>query len=254
MPNKLRRRQIEQARHKERLAWRILPALCLFFSLSCAATFLWKAVERSMSGDAEGERERAIIAQPSQSKQQLREKKPAEESRLQSHITPNPPMASMQSVPVLFIPPIVGKADIAVQVEETVTCPFADINIEGIGSTEAAETPTTRESRVRSKPRAAQVASKKMGETRSVAYRAAPKPPYPSALRSRRVEGSVRVRIYVNAEGGVTQVELLESSGHRELDETARNWVMRHWTFHPAKRDGESVAALVTTSIHFRRG
>ncbi len=254
MPYKLRRTQIEQARHKERLAWRILPALCLFFSLSCAATYLWKAIERSRSGEVEGESERAILSQPSQSQQQQPEEKLPEESLKQSVIIPEPPLASMESVPVLLIPPIVGKADIAENLEDQVICPLAEIHLEEIST--LSEVVVKAPVKPKAKPRPAQVASqsKKAGETRAVAYKAAPKPPYPSELRSRRIEGSVRVRIHVNAEGGVTRVDLVESSGHRELDETARRWVMGHWSFHPAMKGGECVASLVSTSIHFRRG
>lgn len=83
------------------------------------------------------------------------------------------------------------------------------------------------------------------------AYREAPKPPYPPDLRQRRVEGSLRVSISIDNEGVPTEVRIIVSSGHAEFDTTARRWILEHWRFTPARREGTPVAATVTTSIHF---
>lgn len=84
-----------------------------------------------------------------------------------------------------------------------------------------------------------------------VSYRSAPKPPYPVSLRMSRSEGTVHVRIAVNAAGKPSQVEVVRSSGFFEMDGAARNWILAHWLFHPEKRSGRAVASVVSTSIHF---
>lgn len=87
--------------------------------------------------------------------------------------------------------------------------------------------------------------------TRSAAYRHAPRPPYPPSLRERRIEGSVRVRIFIDASGAPTDVKILTGSGHREFDDTARRWILRQWSFFPAEENGRPTAGSVTTQIHF---
>lgn len=87
--------------------------------------------------------------------------------------------------------------------------------------------------------------------TRSAAYRHAPRPPYPPSLLERRIEGSVRVRIFIDATGSPTGVSILTSSGYREFDDTARQWILRQWSFFPAEAEGRAVAGSVTTQILF---
>lgn len=83
------------------------------------------------------------------------------------------------------------------------------------------------------------------------AYRSTPKPPYPAAMRQSRIEGSVRLRISIDATGHPQKVELLASSGHHDFDATARSWVLEHWLFEPARRSGQPVPGTVVTSVHF---
>ncbi len=78
----------------------------------------------------------------------------------------------------------------------------------------------------------------------------APPPAYPrSALRS-RVSGNVQLRIEVGADGVPTDVEVVGSSRHRELDRAAVQAV-RRWRFQPAMRNGEPVADSVQQTISF---
>lgn len=86
----------------------------------------------------------------------------------------------------------------------------------------------------------------------SVRYREAPKPPYPVSLRLRRSEGSVHVRIFVSAHGVPTAVDILSGSGFEEMDTTAETWIMRHWKFYPETINGQAVASVVSTHIHFK--
>ena len=89
------------------------------------------------------------------------------------------------------------------------------------------------------------------GDFTPPAYLHAPRPPYPAAMRQSRVEGSVRLRIHVDAEGAPQRVDIIAASGHAELDSTAREWVLRHWRFTPAHRGGAPVPASVVTSVQF---
>ena len=74
-----------------------------------------------------------------------------------------------------------------------------------------------------------------------------PRPPYPSAMRKRRITGSVGVRIAVSPQGLPTAVDITRPSGHSEFDTTTRSWILRHWRFQPA-----ATAAVFTTTVHFR--
>jgi protein TonB len=75
-------------------------------------------------------------------------------------------------------------------------------------------------------------------------------PSYPKRERRRGVEGVVKVRVHIDADGHVLEVELLESSGSRGLDEAALEAV-EGWTFEPALKDGTAVDAWATTDIRF---
>lgn len=82
-------------------------------------------------------------------------------------------------------------------------------------------------------------------------YRAAPMPPYPSSLRQSGVEGRVRLRIFLDEEGRPRRVVVVQSSGYAAFDATAGDWVLRHWTFTPARRGERAVAATVVTQVCF---
>ncbi len=89
------------------------------------------------------------------------------------------------------------------------------------------------------------------GETVAARYRSTPRPPYPPALLSRRVEGRVGLRVSVDAEGVPQEVEVCSSSGHAAFDRCAREWVLAHWRFYPARRGGVAVASVVRTQLEF---
>lgn len=83
------------------------------------------------------------------------------------------------------------------------------------------------------------------------AYRIAPVPPYPASLRQSGVEGRVRLRIFLDAEGRPQRVVVVQSSGYAEFDSTAGDWVLRHWSFTPAQRGDKAVASTVVTQVCF---
>ncbi len=80
-----------------------------------------------------------------------------------------------------------------------------------------------------------------------------PEPTYPAqALRS-GVEGSVSVRIEVDANGNATDVSVVERTGERsrDLDRAVLNAV-RKWRFEPAMKDGKAVAGAVVLPVVFK--
>ncbi len=79
-------------------------------------------------------------------------------------------------------------------------------------------------------------------------------PRYPAqALRS-GVEGSVSVRIEVDASGVPTDVRVVQRSGERSRDlDRAVIGAARSWRFEPALRDGQAVAGAVILPVDFKR-
>lgn len=78
-----------------------------------------------------------------------------------------------------------------------------------------------------------------------------PAPEYPaSALRS-GTEGTVTVRVEVDASGRPGNVEVVRSSRSRDLDQAALRAV-RGWTFQPAMENGSAVASTVEVPVDFR--
>jgi len=83
-------------------------------------------------------------------------------------------------------------------------------------------------------------------------YRRATPPPYPRTALTARAEGTVLLRIWVDTDGQPLDVTIERGSGHRDLDETARRHVLRHWRFKPAMRNGTAVQAYGLVPIDFR--
>ncbi len=98
-----------------------------------------------------------------------------------------------------------------------------------------------------------QSASKAAGRI-SVSYKKAPQPPYPARMRAAKTNGTVIVRIQVDATGKPQSVSIKQGSGHAEFDDIARSWILHNWLFNPAQENGRAVASVVTTSIHFVYG
>ena len=82
-------------------------------------------------------------------------------------------------------------------------------------------------------------------------------PPYPAPARRAGIEGIVTLRLTVLADGHVGQAEVAVSSGHGLLDEAAQAWIVGHWTYKPALKDGvpavSHATALVTFSLENSR-
>lgn len=78
-----------------------------------------------------------------------------------------------------------------------------------------------------------------------------PAPEYPAASQRAGEEGTVIVRVDVDASGTPTSVTLGQTSRSRDLDRAALRAV-RGWTFEPAMRDGQAVASTVQVPVEFR--
>lgn len=84
----------------------------------------------------------------------------------------------------------------------------------------------------------------------SANYLSNPKPHYPGIARSRHWEGLLYLRVYVTPDGRCGNLNLLRSSSHDVLDESAMEAV-RKWKFVPGTRGGSPVGSWVTVPIEF---
>jgi periplasmic protein TonB len=77
------------------------------------------------------------------------------------------------------------------------------------------------------------------------------RPSYPSSARRLGIQGMTTLRVYVAADGRVTEVLIQESAGHSDLDNAAAEAVKR-WRFEPAKRGAQAVGVWVLLPVEFR--
>lgn len=83
------------------------------------------------------------------------------------------------------------------------------------------------------------------------AYLHNPPPEYPSIARSRGWEGTVKLRVWVSAEGLPEKIEVEQSSGHEILDEDALEFVKKNYRFTPKKHGETAVAGTVIVPIKY---
>lgn len=76
-------------------------------------------------------------------------------------------------------------------------------------------------------------------------------PDYPRACVRRGIEGRTLCRMHVDATGHVEGVDIMESSGNRELDRAAAS-ALRRWRFEPPLRAGRPIASFVLHWVTFR--
>jgi protein TonB len=77
-------------------------------------------------------------------------------------------------------------------------------------------------------------------------------PPYPPLALRLAHEGTARLKISVDPQGNVVTAELVQSTGHEELDAAALAWVKTHWRYQPALKDGDAIAANTEAVVTFR--
>jgi TonB family protein len=77
------------------------------------------------------------------------------------------------------------------------------------------------------------------------------KPVYPESLLKRGIEGQVKLKVLLNINGGVKEIEILKSSGFNKMDEAAIDAVTQ-WLFKPGKKDNQSVESIIIIPISFK--
>jgi TonB family protein len=83
-------------------------------------------------------------------------------------------------------------------------------------------------------------------------YGANPAPVYPARSRQRAEQGTVTLHVLVASDGSVERIEIAESSGFDDLDQSALDTVRKRWRFVPAKRsDGHPLESWVLVPIRF---
>lgn len=83
-------------------------------------------------------------------------------------------------------------------------------------------------------------------------YLRAPPPRYPALARRARMQGTVILRVRVDAGGHPVQVQVEHSSGHPVLDRAARRQVAEKWLFKPAQVKGQATPAWALVPVQFR--
>jgi protein TonB len=76
-------------------------------------------------------------------------------------------------------------------------------------------------------------------------------PPYPPIARRLGAEGKVTLRLTVSGEGRVTTAEIVTSSGREDMDQSAQQWIMAHWTYKPALADGIPAVSHTLATVVF---
>jgi periplasmic protein TonB len=84
----------------------------------------------------------------------------------------------------------------------------------------------------------------------AIAYGSKTSVPYPTEALRRHEQGTVILRVLVDAEGKVLTVEIETSSGSPRLDRAARDAV-KSWSFNPAKHGGVALSAWARVPVSF---
>lgn len=167
---------------------------------------------------------------------------------------PPPPPPPKQAPRVSTQPPVNAVAPPALRTPEAVAQPAADA-VTIAENTIAA--PTTAP--VQALPPAAPpappvpppVEEPLVEATAYAAYLKNPPPRYPEMALRQGWQGRVVLRVYVLANGRADTVEIRQSSGRKALDEAALAAV-REWTFQPARRGAQTVAAWAVVPVEFK--
>ncbi|HEY2836102.1 MAG TPA: energy transducer TonB [Rhizomicrobium sp.] len=76
-------------------------------------------------------------------------------------------------------------------------------------------------------------------------------PPYPVVERRLGIEGTVTLRLTVGTEGQVMAAEVVKSAGRDALDQVARAWIIGHWRYRPALKDGNPAVMQVLANVTY---
>ncbi|MXN31100.1 energy transducer TonB, partial [Delftia sp. CH05] len=84
----------------------------------------------------------------------------------------------------------------------------------------------------------------------NAAYLNNPAPNYPAISRRMGEQGTVMLRIFVDAQGLPQKIEVSKSSGYDRLDQQAVDGV-KNWKFVPGKSNGTPTPMWVTVPVKF---
>jgi protein TonB len=76
-------------------------------------------------------------------------------------------------------------------------------------------------------------------------------PPYQPIARRLGAEGTVTLRLTVGTDGQVTAAEVVKSAGREDLDQAARDWIIAHWRYRPALKDGNPAVVQALASVTY---
>jgi len=76
-------------------------------------------------------------------------------------------------------------------------------------------------------------------------------PPYPAPAVRGGIQGTVTLRLEIDADGNVGAATVAKSSGSAVLDDAAVAWVKAHWRYRPATDGGTAVASTTMAAVAF---
>ena len=85
------------------------------------------------------------------------------------------------------------------------------------------------------------------------AYMSNPLPPYPAVSKRMNETGTTIVRVYIDADGKVLDIQLKKSSGYDRLDQAVLDGI-RRWRFKPGTSNGEPKAMWVNVPMKWELG
>lgn len=160
-------------------------------------------------------------------------------------VTPTPPQPTVQPEKRPMNQP---RVPTAVPTPTPVQAPLVDSSTLPMQAEAADPAPTAAEPSVPPEQVGAPVAGMQLQ------YLRAPAPPYPREALRDGLQGSVLLRVLVGVDGQPLEVSIAKSSGHRILDQAAREQVLKRWKFHAALQQGTPVQAYGLVPVDFSLG
>ncbi len=77
-------------------------------------------------------------------------------------------------------------------------------------------------------------------------------PDYPSLAVRLNQTGNVMLKLTIDERGAVTAASVEKSSGYDSLDNAAVAWVIAHWRYEPATKDGTPLVTTTDALVTFR--
>lgn len=159
---------------------------------------------------------------------------------------PRPPPELAKTAPAAKQTPKPAPRQTATTAPSAASQPAAAESATSSGSAERHDAASTAGSQSGS----GQDSAREVAPSFNAAYLSNPKPVYPALSRERQEEGTVMLKVMVEASGQASAVALHRSSGFPRLDRAAQDAVQR-WRFVPARRGDTAVAGHVIVPINF---